>query len=375
MLTYHDLVFIEGALRGQSVLTVYVNGEERDPSKFQQWRLELRNALDDIDRSLEGSANAEREAFASCRALVEERLSAFQGAIRAPGWVGFFTRAGEHFADSLPVATPTMATWSTGPGVAPCVRVLKEARPVIVVVIDSRTAKVHHYADRTAALVETIQARASVDAERHMGRPPGVGFHMGTRGPTGRDRAQRELRDATTHMLADVADKVTDLAGRDGWILVGGIPSVALAALKRFPAELAHRVARAESLTPSATLAEIGEAARDWASRLRNAEDERRIDATLASSESDGRGVCGVMDAMRALEDGSVHALYFTLSFLEHHAADAEAAVRMALSTHALVEQVSGTAAERLDRAGGIAAALRYPFVAAVASTAGVDAA
>jgi len=110
MLTYHDLVFIEGALRGQSVLTVYVNGEERDPAKRQQWRIELRHALDDLDRWLEGSSHEEREAFASCRALVEERLSAFQGAVRAPGWVGFFTRAGEHFADALPVATPTMAS-------------------------------------------------------------------------------------------------------------------------------------------------------------------------------------------------------------------------------------------------------------------------
>lgn len=371
MLTYHDMVSIEGALRERTVLSVYVNGEERDPSKRQQWRIELRHALDDIDRWLLESSHAEREVFASCRALIEEHLGGAEGAIRAPGWVGFFTTDGKHFASPVPVATPTMAVWSTGPALAPCVRVLKEARPVIVAIVDSRVATLYRYADRTAELIETIQARPFVDAGRHMGRPPGAGFHQGTRGPTERDQKQRELHSATSHMLADVADKLAELAGHEGWILVGGIPTVGVATLKRLRPELAHRSAHAETLTSSATLAEIGQAARIWASRLRNAEDERRVDAVLASSESDGRGVCGVLDARRALEDGSVHALYFTPSFLANHTADAEAAVRLALSTRALVEQVSGVAAERLDHIGGIAASLRYPSLTALPTVAG----
>ena len=371
MLTYHDLVRIERALREQTVLTVYINGEERDPSKRSQWRIELRHALDDIDRWLVGSSHADREAFASCRALIEERVDATQRMVRAPGWVGFFTTEGEHFASPLPVATPTMAAWSTGPALSPSVRVLKEARPVIVAILNSRSATLYRYAGGRAELVESILARASVDAERHMGRPPRGGFHVGTRGPTERDRSQRELNSATMHMLADVADRITKLAGRDGWILVGGIATIALAALKRLEPELEHRTAHVASLTASSTLAEIGETARVWASTLRDAEDAHRVDALLASSESDGRGVHGVVDAMRALEDGSVHALYFTPSFLAKHAADTEAAVRLALSTRALVEQVSGAAVERLDHAGGIAASLRYPSLAAMTSVAG----
>jgi hypothetical protein len=128
MLTNNDLVLAESALRGQTVLTVYVNGEERDPSKRQQWRVELRHALDDIDRWLLGSSHAERESFAACRSLAEERLKDFTGTVRAPGWVGFFTATGEHSSGSLPAATPTMAAWSTGPSLAPYVRVLKESR-------------------------------------------------------------------------------------------------------------------------------------------------------------------------------------------------------------------------------------------------------
>lgn len=371
MLTYHEMTLIERALRDQTVLTVYVNGEERDPSKRLQWRIALRHALDDIERWLSGSSHAERESFAARRALVEERLGAFQDTIRAPGWVGFFTPDGVHLATTLPVATPTMAAWSTGPTLAPCVRVLKETRPVIVAIADSRTASLYRYADRTVELVETLEARAAIDAGRHMGRPPGAGFHQGTRGPTERDQKQRELQNATTNMLADLTEKLVELAGADGWILVGGIPAVALSTLKRLRPELTPRTAHVSSLTASATAAEIGEAARVEASRLRNAEDERQVDALLASSESDGRGVRDAVDVMRALENGSVHTLYFTPSFLANQAADTEAAVRIALSTRALVEQVSGAAAERLDHAGGIAASLRYASVVASPSDAG----
>lgn len=362
MLTNNDLVLAESALRGQTVLTVYVNGEERDPSKRQQWRLELRHALDDIDRRLVGSSHAERESFAACRALAEERLREFTGTVRAPGWVGFFTAAGEHSSGSLPAATPTMAAWSTGPSLAPYVRVLKEARPVIVAVVDSTSAKIYSYANRRAVWLETISAHASVDAERHMGRPPRAGFHAGTRGPTEHDRVQVELRDATSHMLGDVADQLTDLAGRDGWILVGGIPSVASDALKRLGPELLQRAARAESLSHTSTLAEIAEAAREGASSLRDADDERRVDKVLASSEGDGRGVVGVVGVLEALNGGSVRELYFTPAFMANDLADTEAAVRKALSTRALVEQVSGAAAERLDQVGGIAGRLRYPM-------------
>jgi hypothetical protein len=361
MLTYNDLVSIEGALRDRTVLTVYVNGEERDPSRNQQWRLELRHALGDLDRWLSGSSHDEREAFTSCRARVEGRLTAFHGTVRSPGWVGFFTTAGEFFASPLPVATPTMAVWSTGPSLAPCVRVLKEARPVIVALVDNRTARLYRYADRTAVPVQTIHARFSVEAERHMGRPPGAGFHVGTRGPTRRDRTQRELRNATTRMLVEVAVRVSELAGRDGWILVGGNATVARATIKGLRSELAHRAAYVERLTTSASPAVIGTVARSWASRLRNENDERSIEAIVAGSESDGPGTTGEPEVTRALDEGSVRALYFTPRFMARHAAEAESIVRKALSTRALVEFVNGVAAQRLDRAGGIAAALRYP--------------
>jgi hypothetical protein len=60
---------------------------------------------------------------------------------------------------------------------------------------------------------------------------------------------------------------------------------------------------------------------------------------------------------------------------MSHHAADAEAVVRSALATGANVEFVSGIAAQRLDRAGGVAAALRYVSSVATPTALALDSA
>lgn len=368
MLTYQDLVDLHHALGDRSVLSVYVNGEDRDPAKRRRWRIDLRNSLDDVEAWLMGSSHADREAFAKCRRTLLARLDTIRGMVRSPGWVGFFTTQGEHHAGPVPAAVPTMAIWSTGPCLTPYVRALKEARPVLVVVADSRKARLFRYAERKAELLETVRAHATVERPSHMGTPPRPGFHSGTRGATGADEAQRELREGTMHMLSEVVEKTTKLAADGAWIVVGGIPSVAAATLSRLPPELTSRAVQADRLDVHATKAEVAEVARQTASKLRDALDLERIDEAVASAASDGLGATGSVDTKRALEQGRARDVYFTLGFLEKNAADAEAAVRLALGSRTQVEHVSGAAAARLDEVGGIAARLRYgrkPEVAA----------
>ena len=79
MLTYSDLVNLERDLRGKTVLSVYVNGEEPDLAKRRRWRIELRNALNDIETWLKGAPHAEREAFAACRRKLLERFDSMRG--------------------------------------------------------------------------------------------------------------------------------------------------------------------------------------------------------------------------------------------------------------------------------------------------------
>jgi protein required for attachment to host cells len=360
MLTYKELGGLAEALRDQTVLSVYVNGQEADPAQRRRWRLDLRHSFDDIERWLKGSSHAEREAFAKVRRMVLEHLQGFRETIRSPGWVGFFTTKGEQHTSLLPVAMPTMAVWSTGPCLTPYVRAMKEARPVIVAVVDSRKAKLFRYVGRATQLVETVRAHVDMEKPMHMGKPPRLGFHHGKVGPTGRDEAQRQFREGTTRMLTEAVEKIAALAGDDAWVVFGGIPTVALAAMGRLGADLAARATHLPSLDVHATQAQVGTAAREAASALRAARDLERVNDALAGAESNGRGVAGSVDTTRALSDGQVREVFFTLGFLENHAAEAEAAIRLALDTHAAVEHVSGAPAERLEKVGGIAARLRY---------------
>ena len=360
MLTYKDLVELERALRDRAVLSVYINGQTEDPASRKRWRLDLRHSFDDITSWLEGSSHAEREAFTTCRELVVNRLDRYRGTIRSPGWAAFCSTDGVYYASPLPVPMPTMAVWSSGPCLTPYLRALKEARSVIVAVVDSRKARLFRYAGRHVERVHTIRAHTHVEPTSHLGRPARLGFHMGTRGPTGADEAQRELRQGTSRMLAEVSEEIRKLSGTDGWIVIGGIPSVAKAALTHLPPDLANRSLHAEDLDIHATQADVAEVARRSASSLRDASDLHRVNDALAHAESDRRGVAGPVDTKRALEEGRVRELFFTLSFLENHAADAEAAVRLAFESHASVEHVSGAAAKCLENAGGIAAQLWY---------------
>lgn len=368
MLTYNDLADLGRSLRDHTVLSVYVNGAEQDPAKRRRWRIDVRNSLNDIESWLEGSSHAEREAFASCRRMLVEQFDTTPGLLRGPGWAAFYTTDGARYAGPVPAAVPTMAVWSTGPCLTPYVRALKEGRPVFVLIADSRKVRIFRYAERAVALEETVRAIAHVEHPSHMGAPPRPGFHSGTRGTTGTDEAQRELREGTAHMLNLAAERATQLATDTAIVVAGGIPTVAAALLRLLPPELARRASQAERLDVHATKAQVADAARQSASKLRDAQDLQRIDEILAGAAINGFGVTGSVETQRSLEQGSVREVYFTLTFLENHAADAEAIVRLALGTRAQVEQVSGAAAARLEQVGGIAARLRYAHQPSAAS-------
>jgi hypothetical protein len=345
------------------VLSVYVNGESTDPATRSRWRLDLRHSFDDIETWLRGSPHAEREAFDACRTMALEALERFTGAIGAPGWAAFFTIDGAFESGTVSVPVPTMAAWSTGPCLSPYVRAIKEARPVVVAVVNGRKARLFRYVDRQAELVETVRAHVVVEPPSHMGGPPRTGFHTGTRGSTGADEAQRELLEGTEHLQAEVAGRIAVLANADGWIVIGGIPNAARATLDRLMPDLAARAMQAPSLDVHATEAQVAECARESASTLRNAYDALRVRDAIQESERDGGyGAAGVVETMQALAESRVRELYVTLNYLVNHAADAEAAIRLAFDHGALVEHVSGDAAAQLDRVGGLAARLRYPW-------------
>lgn len=359
MLSYDELVALERHLRDELVLSVYVNGRSTDPAARDRWRTELRNALADVESWLRGSSHAEREAFDSCREMALGALSGFLANDGKRGWAGFFTAKGPAHMGAIPVAISTMASWSTGPNIAPYIRALKEGRPVVVAIVDSSEASIYRYAEKQAQLVETIERELILQDPSYMSRPPRQGFHGGTRGSPGTDVMQRESHNATDRMLAGLAGRLGALS-QDAWIVIGGIPTVAAAALKHLAPSVATRATHAERLDVHASEAQVAEVARHAASRLRDADDLEHLNEAVAASEAGGAGVTGAVDTAVALENRQVRDLFVTQRFLDEQAADANAAVRRAFAQGADVRHLSGAAAERLDTLGGIAARLRY---------------
>lgn len=360
MLTHTQLVALHRALSNRRVLSIYLDGSESDPAMQRSWRVQLDHSLEDLRRWLEDSSHAEREEFAQCVRRLDTAVAGFSAGIGAPGWAAFITADRIHDAQPLPAPTPTVAVWSTGPHVAPYMRALKECRPVIIIVADARRASIYRYRLGKADRVDVIHAHHIVDQPEHMGAPPRQGFHTGTRGSTGRDAAQRSLLQGRDRMIAEAADRARELAGGDGWILIGGIKRVAARLAQLLETLAPNRVTQLGSLDVHASDADIAQIARSGASELRDMVDDRRIAEILELAGAHGLGAVGPEEARLALEQSSVRDLYVTHRYLEDHAAGAEEAIRAALDQDASVEEVSGRAAERLNQHGGMAARLRF---------------
>jgi hypothetical protein len=360
MLRQDELMSLSRALRQERVLSVYLNGSMSDPATKRAWRVELDRSLKDLRSWLAGSEHGEREAFERCVEALEMELSRFEGAIGAPGWVAFITGGRVADAEPLPTPMPTVATWSTGPCIAPYMRALKQTRTVVVLVGDARHVAIHRYRRGVLEHVDTIRAHVRVPEPLHMGDAPRAGFHAGVRGETGRDQTQRVHLAGTKRMISRVAARAVELAGSDGWIIIGGIPEVS-AQLERATRGLAlDRVLAIDSLEVHAGDAEIVAAAQRGASALRDASDSRQIARIFESADRNGVVALGPAATREALDQARVRELYITERYLDDHLADAESLVRSAVDQGATVQQVARDAAHLLDEHGGTAARLRF---------------
>lgn len=361
VLTYAELIELERSLRRAKVLSVYLDGTSPDPATRYAWRLRLDNALRDIEGTLESAPRDEREAFARSAMLLRERLAPMPGALGAPGWAAFVTAGEVRHAGALNVSAPFLVTWETGARVAPYVCALTQQGPVIVAIVDTREARLFRYRGGVLEKVDTLRAQAVVGPSYHMGDAPRDRFHPGTRGTTGTDAAERALRAGTDRMLAELAERLKEIAGKNASIVIGGTPQAAIAAEAALPNGLASRALRVPTLDVRATDAEIRDRAEEAVAALRESRQAALVAEVLERYGADGLGAAGAQATWRALDARTVQELLLTGRFVKEHAEEAETAVHAAFDQGALVEALAGAAAERLDRDGaGIAARLRF---------------
>lgn len=362
MLTWPELIALERTLRDDEVLTVYLDGQVDDHTERRAWHVRLHQALRDLRTWLADSPDDERQRFERCVQHLESELSVVNGALGAPGWCAFVTPDRVHHAGALPVPVPTLTVWASGVSVAPYVRALKQHRPVLVALADAKHVALYRYQGGVLEELEGVRSRAPGEHGRRMGAPPAQGMHTGVRGGTGHDEGQREQADLTGKMLKSAARRLSRLAGLDGWVVAGGLPIPAGRLIEALPRRLAARTMRLESLDVHAAEPDIRRAAEDAASALRNATDLDRVEKIAVLASKGGRAAIGAADTRAALDQGRVRELYVTHRNLLDHPSETESAVRAALDQDAVVEEVSGTAAERLDALGGYAARLHSPL-------------
>ena len=359
MLTHAELVKIERSLRDTPVLSVYLEGATADPAAQHTWRLRLDHELETLRTKLADASHEERERFEGCVRTLRLALASESGPAGAPGWCAFITSDGLQHASALLAPMPILATWGAGAFVGPYLRALKEDVPVVVAVIDARKASLYTYRAGALDHVDSLHAHHHAPAPAHMGDAPRLGFHSGTRGVAGRDALQRTRRAGTSRMLAELVDRITTLAGDDGWIVLGGIPRVVAHAARPLAAAGA-RVLALDSLDVHASTAQIADAARRGASTLRDAWTRRQLDEIATEARAGGLGALGREATERALECASVRALFVSERYLAEHPGDVAAVVRAAIDQDASVEEVTRDASRELDAHGGIAALLRF---------------
>jgi hypothetical protein len=360
MLTSQTLATLERALHGEMVLTVYLTGAARDPAERYRWQRELEPRLRDLAHALDDKAPEERKAFDACVDALHDEIAKVSGPLGTPSWVAMVTKDGVQHTATLPIAMDAVVTWQEGPDTVPYLRALRQQVPVLLVMADSRHGEIARVANGTLDLLERLETDLEVELGMHMGDAPKPGFHAGTRGTAVTDAAQRSLRDASDHMLRDLAARVVRLAQPEDWIVLGGNAHLLPKLATMLPASLASRVGIAPSLDMAGTPAERIMSATSTALQLRGAWEVERVVAIENEAASRSRGVVGPVDTHQALERAQVADLVVSDRFVQEHPEYARTMVRSAFAQGAQVIEVEGEAQVRLDTHGGVAAALRF---------------
>lgn len=360
MLTRDALASLSDSLREQQVLSVYIDGRTTDPATRVAWRSTLGANLAALGAKIREGTPDDRRAFDRSRALLEEQLAPIAGALSAPGFVAFVTSDRVVLAESLPVAMPDVAEWGHGPWISPYLRAQKELRPVVLAIVDARSARSYRYALGTLSPLEHFHAYAQTDEPTHMGSPSRQGFHTGTRGATAADAIERARQHGTERMLREVVEHLANVASGDEWIVIGGMPMRAGLLLTMLPPTARERAVVATGLSAVTAASLLRRVARERARQLRQRQDRAIVDTAIARAAERARGSVGEDATRAALKLNDVHALLLSTAFMNDHPHVAEELARLALAEGSTIEVVSPPAADRLNRAGGVAAILRY---------------
>ena len=360
MLNREQLESLYKDLRETMVLSVYIDGGQSDPANRRAWRTVVERGLSDERRRVEAETPDDVDAFDAARDLIEEQLEKHEAFMPEPGWVGFATPEALHRAEGVPVSMPDVVRWERGIRAAPYVRALKQERVVVAALVDRRRARVFTYQNGEVAEHEDLLADLDFgDLGETASSSRGTG-QSGSRGETGADAGQRALDVSASRLHSKLIDIVSGLAGRDGFLVVGGT-SESVSAVMKQATLFEGRMLEQPSMHLDMTQAEVKTAMEDAASELTRGVQDELLDQVVDAARSGGRGCLGIQATKEALREGRVDALLLSRGFRERDGDLVDRFVGTAFDQGALVEELSGDGAGRLDEEGeGVGARLRY---------------
>jgi hypothetical protein len=357
MVSLTSVAELHGELAGRNVLSVYITADEHDPTERSSWRTRLNGGLDRVQNGLDGTSAVE---FRAARNHVETEFSRYDGFLPGRGWTAFATAEGLHHCSAVAARMPDLVRWRRGPAVGPWLRALKQERPVMIALLDSRRARLLRY--QAGELSEHVDYRSDefIDdlADRTMSKR--AAMHSGVRGETATDAADRIMKTETDRLLKLVAGRLRE-AGPAVPIIAGGA-AAATAALQKLLGDYAGaRVHVESSLYVTMSLPEIKAVIEPIASMLARQLQVPVVQDILEQAGASARGILGRIGSSSAAERGQVELLLLTPRFIDEHGDDAEDLITLVLERGGAVDVVTADAADLLDsRGSGVAARLRY---------------
>jgi hypothetical protein len=359
MLTHDRLMELYRGLQDQTVLSVYIDGNQHNPAERNKWRTQLERTLDQTRRQL--SSQEDLAGFDAAARLVQHQLRDYEAFLPDKAFVAFATADKLWYAQTVSVTMPDLVRWDTGLAVAPYVRGLKSERPVVVAMADSQRARIFLYRDGSIQEVDDLRADTYVGDLADTGQSKRATTSTGRGGETSTDAGHRYLEVAAERMVKELVHTIAQRAGDHGFVVLGGTPEMETWIRDALPKSLDERVAVESSLYVEMREAELRRAVGNAASELTKRWQMGIVQFLFDQARAGGRATTGYRETEKALEEMRVDTLLLSRTRTREQTVDSDRLIGLAFEGGAHVEEVAGPAGDLLDlESEGVASRLRF---------------
>ena len=364
MLDLRQLTELHRRLKDTPLLSVYLDGDETDPSERTAWRRRLQREARRLGNELVDHSPTDLAAFGHALEVLESHLGRHHGFLPSPGWAGFFTEGVIHHSESLPVRVPTVVVWQRGALLTPYLRVLNLAHPVAVVLCDHWRSRLLRQQGGRLTEAKELEVDRSLEDFSDVGMMKSARVATGVRGATARDAAQRSLMAESQQLVRDTIQAVVDSIGHEGSVIIGGPPDVASALRFGLPDALMARTTIVPGLELEMPASEVSREIAPFLDDIRDHEHGKVLQAIIDSAHPGGKGTLGLKNTRLALDQGAVDMLLVSRRLADEERSDVEPLVSAALLHGGDVAELSGGPGDHLDAEGaGLGARLRFSIL------------